>query len=386
MLFRVLNQPKQESAGDRIKVLLRDAHKGQFSRVTLVAAFAKRAGIGRISSELKKTKAKGISLTGIVGIDHGGTTKEGLRDVYGLCDQTYVVHSTRKDVTFHSKAYVFEGAARTVLLVGSSNLTCGGLFTNIELCTETEFSLPAENAQCQAALTWLRQLTDASLQHVALLNKQEMLAVEKMLSPEVVSIGTSKPTSRLKNSKGGSLFGPGTFPAAPPLASTAKAKSGATPKGQTVPPGQLPSQGAWKKLSSFDVNPKSAPGSMIIPKALVPVFPTLGPRQLMASGGYQSEVTFKGRYIDGTKRKIDDRRLIRYEPAPGHPRPNIESRLAFHDHSINPMGLNKGDILLFEPLAGDPQAVMNIYRIRPSDPRYQKLPGSQKTSAHGLLP
>lgn len=395
MKFKVLYQPDKQ-IGPRLEALLNEASKGKFQRVTLVSAFAKRAGLRRLSKAMIDAKAKGVELTGIVGIDHGGTTKEGLQDVFAQCDKTYVVHSTRLDVTFHPKAYIFEGTDRAILLLGSSNLTCGGLYTNIEANIEAEFTLPTEKEAYEDATSWLSKLKDETSDNVVLVGTTELAEIEKRLPSETaIPMAGAKGTATIKNAQGAAIFGAGNFPKAPAIssASTSGGSQNATP--QTPAPSQstttttqfLPSQGGWKKLSGSDVAPNSSPGSMIIPKALVPLFPPFNPPQSMPSGGTQAEVTFSARYIDGSISKIGDRRLIRYSPAPNHPRPNTESRLAFHDNAINPMGLNKGDILLFEPLVNDPQgAFMNITRVVPTDPRYAKLPGSHKTSAHGLLP
>lgn len=395
MKFKVLSHP-EDQIGTRLEALLDEAANGAFQKVTFVSAFAKRAALKRLSKAMLDAKNGGVGLTAIVGIDHGGTTKEGLQDVFAQCDHTYVVHSTRFDVTFHPKAYIFEGSGRAILLLGSSNLTCGGLYTNMEANIEAEFVLPAEKAEFESATSWLSKLKDQSSENVALVEAAQLTEIEKHLPSEVaISMTSSKGTATIKNAHGAAIFGAGQFPKAPTIASapTAGAPQNATnqtpsaPKTASTNTPALPSQGGWKKLSGSDVAATSSPGSMIIPKALVPLFPPFDSTQSMPSGGTQADVTFSARYIDGSTSKIGDRRLIRYSPAPNHPRPNTESRLAFHDHVINPLGLNKGDILLFEPLANDPHgAFMNITRLVPSDPRYTKLPGNHKASAHGLLP
>ena len=52
--------------------------------------------------------------------------------LHTLCTDVFVVHSTRLDVTFHPKVYFFEGSQHANALVVSSNLTSGGLYTNLE--------------------------------------------------------------------------------------------------------------------------------------------------------------------------------------------------------------------------------------------------------------
>lgn len=390
MLLEFVEQPLVATAGDRLKHHLSDAAAGTYHTVVLVAAFAKRAGMARLLPELSSARAAGCTVTGILGIDHGGTSKEGLEDAYDACDALYVVHSTRMDVTFHPKAYLFEGSSSAVLVSGSSNMTAGGLFTNIELCTQVRFDLPADATLLHAVKNWIQHLTDSSQPHIVQVDGGNLPAILNMLPPEKTA-PTVVGTGGAANSTGSNLFGAGSFASAPSLPSTPPAQlsaPGAAPpaSGSAVPMTQTSARG-WKKLSSFDVHTKQAPGSIVIPKALWLLFPAFQSSGLMPSGVVQSEASFQARFIDGANRKVGTRRVIEYRPAVTHQRPNIERRLAFHDSSINPQGLIAGDVLIFELLQNDPEgALMNIERVRPTDPRYGSLPGIVKARAHGLLP
>ena len=66
-----------------------------------------------------------------VGIDLNGTSYEALFNLLYCTDSLNVIHTERLDQTFHTKIYQFIGK-RKLLIVGSHNLTRGGLWTNFE--------------------------------------------------------------------------------------------------------------------------------------------------------------------------------------------------------------------------------------------------------------
>lgn len=396
MLFTIINQPKGVRVGDRIMQLLDEAKGGEFTKFTMVAAFVKRAGVSRISKEIAAARANGTTICSIAGIDHGGSSAEGLSDLYDLSDEMYVVHSTQTHVTFHPKAYVFEGPARGVLIIGSSNLTCGGLFTNMELCAEAEYAIPAEQSCFTTATNWCQSLQDTKLQHVVRVTKKNLPQILGIVPAEKSITGGPTPGSKGSGSaKGSALFGPGSFPAAPSLPASSKGKgtkssnkygaaaSGIAPSTTLV---SLPAVGGWKQLSPWDVHSTQGPGSMIIPLALLHIFPTLGKTVKTKSGASQAEAPCPLIFVDAKVSKFTAGRFIKYTPAVHQKRKNVENRLAFHDRSINPAGLNKGDILLFETLSGDPSgAILRVTRVQPADPLHAQLESST-TKAFGLIP
>jgi hypothetical protein len=68
-----------------------------------------------------------------VGVDLYGTSTEGLQDLLqGLPNGEVFVYRNNGPYTFHPKVYLFKSTQRAEVVVGSGNLTGGGLFTNYE--------------------------------------------------------------------------------------------------------------------------------------------------------------------------------------------------------------------------------------------------------------
>ena len=93
----------------------------------------KRSGVKHIASPLARF-ARSRQVEFIVGIDHDGTSYEGLRDLLAAVEPNgrVIVFHNRLAHTFHPKVYVFKSAGAAEVIAGSGNLTEGGLFTNYE--------------------------------------------------------------------------------------------------------------------------------------------------------------------------------------------------------------------------------------------------------------
>jgi len=121
--------------------------------LTVVVAWARSGGLRRFEDEICSFRERGGHFQLILGIDEGVATVPGLQLALQLADSPFVFHD-RGARTFHPKIYLAEGPGRAMLLVGSSNLTAGGLYSNYEASLEAEFALPAE--EDEQALTAVR--------------------------------------------------------------------------------------------------------------------------------------------------------------------------------------------------------------------------------------
>ena len=96
-------------------------------------AFVKSSGMKYIKGALQQFLSKGNAKIS-VGIDHAGTSKEGLSELVealGTKGEGWVFHN-EGPYTFHPKVYLFENATAAECFIGSGNLTKGGLYTNYE--------------------------------------------------------------------------------------------------------------------------------------------------------------------------------------------------------------------------------------------------------------
>ncbi len=82
-----------------------------------------------------------------VGVDLGGTSVEGLTALLDALEgrgSIWVVHNENGS-TFHPKVYLFKSDTRAELIVGSGNLTEGGLFDNYEASLGLELDLARDD-------------------------------------------------------------------------------------------------------------------------------------------------------------------------------------------------------------------------------------------------
>lgn len=118
--------------------LIEHLESGNFDSFFAISAFASAAAINGLGEHLRRARRQFESLNIIVGIDQNGTSKEALEEIEKLGINGYVFYQ-REPPIFHPKIYLFEGATQTVLILGSSNLTATGLFSNVESSLMVEF-------------------------------------------------------------------------------------------------------------------------------------------------------------------------------------------------------------------------------------------------------
>ncbi len=112
----------------------------RFDEFTAVVAWAKRSGLSRIRPLIEGFQARGGTARILLGIDEGGASIEGLYAAINDFDEKLVLNDS-KSGTFHPKLYIFSGKDVSIIIVGSSNLTRGGLFANYEAGVSLELDL-----------------------------------------------------------------------------------------------------------------------------------------------------------------------------------------------------------------------------------------------------
>lgn len=130
---RVLSQiAGNDPLVDELISLLRDR---SFLRVRGLVAFARWSGLSLLDPDIRRfLSRRDRSLDLIVGVDLGGTTLEALTYLLELPrTRVRVARLGRNDACFHPKVFLADSRTKWVSIVGSSNLSSGGLFTNTEV-------------------------------------------------------------------------------------------------------------------------------------------------------------------------------------------------------------------------------------------------------------
>ena len=144
-----------------------DAQFGQFltealaaepapRRIVIVSAFAALQTVMRFKLRLLSLRDAGTSISVVLGVDLGGTSKEVLRQLSSWNVNVTIVKNRIRGHTFHPKIYLLEWENAAKVIVGSNNFTEGGLFRNYEGYACIHYDFPADAALYDSAGIELR--------------------------------------------------------------------------------------------------------------------------------------------------------------------------------------------------------------------------------------
>lgn len=154
---RLLLQPHGERLGDLLNRRLQDPGWTTFRSAV---AFVKHSGVIHVAGNLQTFARRG-RVKMAVGVSMRGTSVEGLESLLECLDghgEVWVFHN-ENGPTFHPKMYVFSNDTNAEVIVGSGNLTRGGLFDNYE--ASIAFTLDLTDAEDRALLTEVEAILDA---------------------------------------------------------------------------------------------------------------------------------------------------------------------------------------------------------------------------------
>lgn len=153
---RLLSQPHGDRLGDLLNRRLREP---QWTTFRSAVAFVKRSGVIHIADGLRAFARRGrVRIT--VGVSMGGTSVEGLESLLDCIDgqgEVWVFHN-ENGPTFHPKMYAFSNERHAEVIIGSGNLTQGGLFANYE--SSIEISLDLTNPKDHALSIKVESILD----------------------------------------------------------------------------------------------------------------------------------------------------------------------------------------------------------------------------------
>ena len=117
-------------------------------KIFISVGFMSEGGLAALEAALSPIADR---TTVVAGIRNGITSAQSLKKSLAIGCTTYVVDTGSRDVLFHPKIYVSRNAGEARLIVGSANLTVGGLNSNIEASLYMEMELTnIENASLVA--------------------------------------------------------------------------------------------------------------------------------------------------------------------------------------------------------------------------------------------
>jgi len=119
---------------DNDEATLRDALDGacrDASRLLVAVAFAKRSGL-EVAPSIEQAARSGKKVELLAGLDFQLTDLDALERIAPPPSEARVYLSLEDRKVFHPKIYIAEGREQTTAIVGSSNLTSGGLLENVE--------------------------------------------------------------------------------------------------------------------------------------------------------------------------------------------------------------------------------------------------------------
>ena len=205
--------------------LLSNFQDEQWSLFRASVAFVKNSGVKHVYSLLSDFQKRGQSKIS-VGIDNGVTSYEGLvnlLDAIGPDSELWIFHNENSS-TFHPKIYLFANDQNADLIVGSGNLTEGGLFTNYEAFIQVSLDLQndEDRHQYDLIISYLDYWTDPStgcsikgnLQFLDNLRDNGYLPTESQIRQERKE-KIQQARARGRKSKDFKPFGKATIPSAP---------------------------------------------------------------------------------------------------------------------------------------------------------------------------
>jgi hypothetical protein len=236
-----LDQPFGSGSDRAIEWIRSALRSGDYSSLRMAVAYAKQGALARLELDLDAFRTQGGTIDAILGFDQAGTSSQALRFALDHFDSVKVWQHPSLGLTFHPKLYIFEGAHRGEVQIGSCNLTAGGLEANCESAVRICYLLPAEQAEWLTAILGWTELSghpnalplDSAL--LGQLSADDLLADESKLSGFRARVG-----AKFRPPAGSPSLFPSTphTPASPlPVPSPALAKGQATlPMGVGVRP------------------------------------------------------------------------------------------------------------------------------------------------------
>ena len=160
--------PASPQVGPEVAASFKDSAFEEFSGLV---AFVSNRGANILATLARTASGRMRRKELVVGVDQGGTSVEALRELLGSGIEVRVFYTPSPSI-FHPKVYLFHGPYSGRLIVGSSNLTVPGWFTNLEASAVLDLDLKARDdaallASVEMSLGRFRGDASSPLQNLA---------------------------------------------------------------------------------------------------------------------------------------------------------------------------------------------------------------------------
>jgi HKD family nuclease len=135
---KVLAQPYRESEFTGQTFINTALHDENVQRLLIVTAWVRTSGMRLLVPGLEALRQRGGSARLLVGVDLRGTSRQGVALAREHFNDVYAIHDPGGG-TFHPKMYLAVGERIGYALIGSNNLTAGGLWHNYEVAMTSVF-------------------------------------------------------------------------------------------------------------------------------------------------------------------------------------------------------------------------------------------------------
>jgi HKD family nuclease len=226
MAIRIASRLQHAAAHPVHDLLSKCLDDSSFTQFRFMVAFARWAGIFLIDPALQRFAARpGTGVTGYVGVDLGGTTVEALTYLSELTgSKISIVEANMRGVVFHPKVYEFTGPTGWLTVVGSSNLTMGGLLSNVESVVVVT-GQPKDRSPAEALFDYLAPKKPFTADHI----RRVTPALLEELAPRLDHYSKPSPDARSRSGLSpGKALRDATFPnpGRPPSPASGRRPSG----------------------------------------------------------------------------------------------------------------------------------------------------------------
>ncbi len=108
------------------------------TEILVSVAFVKEPGLDAIEEAIKPVAAKAKFF---IGIRNDITSIQAVKRLLAMKVKLYAVDTGSRSILFHPKLYLAASGSRATVIIGSANLTFGGLHNNIEVSTRVNLNL-----------------------------------------------------------------------------------------------------------------------------------------------------------------------------------------------------------------------------------------------------